>query len=138
MKILLFFMILSINCFSEEIKGYWMTQEGKNNMEAVVYIDKKNQNYSGIIKYIAIVDKEFNIKSLKTEDEIIGFELVRDFVKVDENIYKKGRIIDPETLKVYYASFKIEGNNLILRGSLDSHGILGAKRIWKRVKVSEK
>lgn len=133
MRLIILFMIFGNMLFANSILGYWMTQEGKNGNEAIVLIEKEKNTYIGKIKYIATVDKNFNIISYTNKDEIIGFELVKGFQKIDDVTYKKGRIIDPKSLKEYYASVKLEGDKFILRGSLDSHGILGAKRVWKKV-----
>lgn len=137
MKVLVFFMLMGNLIFANSIKGYWMTQEGKNGKEAIVYIQKVGEIYIGKINYIATVDKKFNILSYTDKDELIGFELVKNFKKVDDLTYNEGRIIDPKSSREYYASVKIDGNNLILRGSLDSYGILGAKRVWKKVNVKK-
>lgn len=133
MRIILLFIILGNMLFANPILGYWMTQEGKTGKEAIVLMEKVGEKYSGKIKYIATVDKKFNIISYTNKDEIIGFELVKDFKKTDNNIYKNGRVIDPKSSREYYASVRVEGEDFILRGSLDPHGILGAKRVWKKV-----
>ncbi|WP_281699182.1 DUF2147 domain-containing protein [Cetobacterium somerae] len=133
MRIIILFMIVGNILFANSILGYWMTQEGKNGKEAIVLIEKEKNTYIGKIKYIATVDKNFNIISYTNKDEIIDFELVKDFQKVDDVTYKKGRIIDPKSSREYYASVKLEGNKFILKGSLDPHGILGAKRVWKKI-----
>ncbi|MCQ8212018.1 DUF2147 domain-containing protein [Cetobacterium somerae] len=133
MRIILMFIILGNVLFANSILGYWMTQEGKTGKEAIVLVEKIGETYNGKIKYIATVDKKFNIISYTNKDEIIGFELVKDFKKVDDNIYKNGRVIDPKSSREYYASVKLEGDKFLLRGSLDPHGILGARRVWKKV-----
>lgn len=133
MRIILMFIILGNVLFANSILGYWMTQEGKTGKEAIVLVEKIGETYSGKIKYIATVDKKFNIISYTNKDEIIGFELVKDFKKVNDNIYKNGRVIDPKSSREYYASVKLEGDKFLLRGSLDPHGILGARRVWKKV-----
>ena len=133
MRIILMFIILGNVLFANSILGYWMTQEGKTGKEAIVLVEKIGETYNGKIKYIATVDKKFNIISYTNKDEIIGFELVKDFKKVDDNIYKNGRVIDPKSSREYYASVKLEGDKFLLRGSLDPHGILGTRRVWKKV-----
>lgn len=133
MKIILMFIFLGNMLFASPILGYWMTQEGKTGKEAIVLIEKVKETYIGKIRYIATVDKKFNIISYTNKDEIIGFELVKDFKKIDDLTYKNGRIIDPKSSKEYYASVKIDGNRFVLRGSLDPHGILGARRVWKKI-----
>ena len=137
MRVILLFVILQNILYANSILGYWMTQEGKNGKEAIVLIekDKNADTYSGKIKYIATVDKQFDIISYTDKDELINFELVRDFKKIDDNTYKSGRVIDPKTSNVYYASAKIKGDKFVLKGSLDSCGILGAKRVWKKVDI---
>ena len=133
MRIILLFIFLGNLLFANPILGYWMTQEGKNGKEAIVLVEKIGETYSGKIKYIATVDKKFNIINYTNKDEIIGFELVKDFKRTDNNIYKNGRVIDPKSSREYYASVRVEEDKFVLRGSLDPHGILGAKRVWKKV-----
>lgn len=133
MKVILLFMVLGNMLFANSILGYWMTQEGKTGKEAIVLIEKVRDTYVGRIKYIATVNKKFDIISYTNRDEIIGFELVKGFKKIDDKTYKNGRVIDPKSSREYYASVKLEGDRFILKGSLDPHGILGAKRVWKKV-----
>lgn len=99
MRIIILFMIVGNMLFANSILGYWMTQEGKNGKEAIVLIEKEKNTYIGKIKYIATVDKNFNIISYTNKDEIIDFELVKDFQKVDDVTYKKGRIIESKKFK---------------------------------------
>ncbi|QNM14887.1 MULTISPECIES: DUF2147 domain-containing protein [Fusobacterium] len=138
MRVILLFLILQSILYANPSLGYWMTQEGKNGKEAIVLIekDKDRDTYSGKIKYIATVDENFDIISYTNKDEIIDFTLIKDLEKTDENIYKNGTIIDPKTSNEYHASAKIKGDKFILRGSLDPCGILGAKRVWKRIDKS--
>jgi uncharacterized protein (DUF2147 family) len=48
--------------------------------------------------------------------------------------YSGGKIYDPSNGKTYYCSFKVEGNTLHVRGSLDKRGFLGRTMDWFRVK----
>ena len=48
--------------------------------------------------------------------------------------YSGGTIYDPGNGKTYYCSFKVDGNTLHVRGSLDKRGFLGRTMDWFRVK----
>ena len=45
-----------------------------------------------------------------------------------------GKVLDPESGKFYYGKIYPQDGKLILRGSLDKHGIFGRNQTWIRAK----
>ncbi len=132
-----FLLIVFINfTFADAFLSYWMTQEGRGQTEAIILIQKLNNKYIGTIKYVAYVDKNFNIIGFSDDDEFINLQIINDLEKTEDNVYKHGTIVDPTSSFKYYLRARVQGNNLILRGSLDPFSILGASRVWKRVDES--
>lgn len=137
MKKILLFLLLNVSIFATSFEGYWMTQEKGYNTQAVIEVQKQGDKYFGQIKYIAIVDKKFNYHGYTFDDKFIGIKLIRDFIKIDENKYRKGRIINPQNNNDYYAKATVERDKLYVRGSLDPFGILGLTRVWKRIDIDD-
>ncbi|MGL6114014.1 DUF2147 domain-containing protein [Cetobacterium sp. SF1] len=132
--------IKGIISFSAEgdICGFWITQEEKNPYEAVIEIRNINEKYFGNIICVTY-EKNGKLYGSKN-DEIIDFSILKNLnYNKNKDFYENGIIINPKNGKKYNASIKIENNKnqMKLRGSLDSFGILGANRIWKRIKLED-
>lgn len=136
MKKLILFTLLNLSAYGNFV-GYWMTQEKGYGTQAVIEVKEENNLYFGTIKYIACVDKKFNYYGYIDKDKFIGIKLIKNFIKLDENRYRKGRVINPQNNKEYYARATVEGDNLYMRGSLDPFSILGLTRVWRRIDIND-
>ncbi len=131
------FLAIKLSIFANPFVGYWMTQEKGYNTQAVIEVKEENDIYTGTIRYIAVVDNKFNYYGYTTDDKYIGLKLLRKFIKLDENRYRKGRVINPQNNKEYYARATVKGDNLHMRGSLDPFSILGLTRVWRRIDIND-
>lgn len=122
---------------AQDVLGKWKLETGT----AIVEVYKSGENFNGKIVWLQdpteadgspAVDKN-NPDPAKQSRKLIGLNMLSG-LKKDGNEYTGGRIYDPENGKTYYCSFKVDGNTLKVRGSLDKRGLLGRTMTWYRVK----
>lgn len=122
---------------AQDVLGKWKLENGS----AIVQVYKSGENYNGKIVWLKkateadgtpAVDKNNPKPELQTR-KLIGLNMLSGLKKTGDE-YTGGRIYDPANGKTYYCSFKVEGNTLRVRGSLDKKGLLGRTMNWYRVK----
>lgn len=122
---------------AQDVLGKWKLENGS----AIVQVYKSGENYNGKIVWLKkateadgtpAVDKNNPKPELQTR-KLIGLNMLSGLKKTGDE-YTGGRIYDPANGKTYYCSFKVEGNTLRVRGSLDKKGLLGRTMNWFRVK----
>lgn len=119
-------------CFAQEadkINGlYWSPHK-----DAKIEIYKKGDKYYGKSVWVANPrkDSENPVKALQSRD-VQGIELLTDFTFV-KDIYKGGKIYDPESGKTYDCKMTLAGNTLKVRGFI-GFSLLGRTEIFERIK----
>jgi hypothetical protein len=118
------------------ISGEWRTVDDKSGeIRSLVHIyqDSLDGLYYGKIvklyKYAdAVCDK---CEGDNKNKPVLGLVII-DGMKVEGRMLKGGTVLDPENGKRYYASLSIDKKTgkLVLRGSLDKHGLLGRNQYW--------
>ena len=137
------FLLSAVSSFSfaEDITGLWQTIDDKTGApKGLVEIRKENDTYVGkIIKVTpraGYTPKEtcVNCPPPYTNKPIIGLDVVTGLKSTDGLNYTSGRILDPNTGKVYNMKAKLSSNGkrLHLRGYLGISA-LGRNQIWIRV-----
>lgn len=119
------------------IEGKWKTVDEDGNPKSIVRIFKAtNGFYYGEV--VELVGRPSNTPCKKCEGNlkdkpIVGMRILTD-LKKDGEKYVKGKILDPESGKVYHCKAQLEesGSKLRLRGSLDSSGLFGRSQTWLR------
>lgn len=141
--LLLLMLMMATMCHGqiEKIVGEWCTIDDEiNEPVSVVKIFKAtNGKYYGKIVRItypgyenAICEKckgELNGKPMK------GMTIIYDMVyDAEKQRLGGGKVLDPNNGKFYYGFiwYDAKKGKLILRGSLDSHGILGRSQEWQK------
>lgn len=119
-----------------DILGEWITVDKNGEEDAVVRIYKAtNGKYYGKIVELLVPGSENDVctqcKDADKDKPILGLIIVRD-MDANGNALTGGRILDPKTGKIYYASITYDKGQLILRGSIDKRGLFGENRHWKR------
>lgn len=130
--------LLSICAASaQDVLGKWKLENGS----AIVQVYKSGESFNGKIVWLKkateadgtpAVDKN-NPDPAKKTRKLLGLNMLFGLKKTGDE-YTGGRIYDPANGKTYYCSFKVEGNSLKVRGSLDKKGVLGRTMTWYRVK----
>jgi uncharacterized protein (DUF2147 family) len=123
--------------FAQDVIGKWKLENGS----AIVEVYKSGDAFNGKIVWLEkpteadgtpAVDKN-NPDPAKQSRKLIGLNMLFGLKKVGDE-YTGGKIYDPANGKTYYCSFKVEGNTLKVRGSLDKKGVIGRTMTWYRVK----
>ena len=139
-KIIFIIAALMLSVFAasaQDVLGKWKLENGS----AIVQVYQSGDSFNGKIVWLQkateadgtpAVDKN-NPDPAKQSRKLMGLNMHFGLKKVgDENT--GGKIYDPANRKTYYCSFKVEGNTLRVRGSLDKKGFLGRTMNWYRVK----
>ena len=123
--------------FAQDVIGKWKLEDGS----AIVEVYQQGDVFNGKIVWLQkateadgspAVDKN-NPDPAKQSRKLMGLNMLSGLKKTG-NEYTGGKIYDPANGKTYYCSFKVEGNTLKVRGSLDKKGVLGRTMTWYRVK----
>ena len=137
-------LLLGINTatFAADITGLWQTIDDKTGApKAQVEIRKEaNGSYAGKIVKVTprpgYTPKEIcdNCPAPYTNKSILGLDIATGLKKTDELNYTGGKILDPNTGKVYGLKAKLSatGKRLHMRGYLGVSA-LGRNQIWIRV-----
>lgn len=122
---------------AQNVLGKWKLENGS----AIVEVYKSGDVFNGKIVWLnkateddgsPAIDKNNPDPALQKR-QLIGLNMLHG-LKFDGEEYSGGKIYDPANGKTYYCSFKVEGNTLRVRGSLDKKGFLGRTMNWYRVK----
>ncbi|HQV24153.1 MAG TPA: DUF2147 domain-containing protein [Acinetobacter sp.] len=137
----LFFSVLSSLAFAEDITGLWQTIDDKTGApKGQVEIRKDaNGNYVGkvvkITPRLGYTPKEICVDcpAPYTNKPILGLDTLTGLKHSSGNNYTGGRILDPNTGKIYSMKAKLSANGkrLHLRGYVGV-SVLGRNQIWIR------
>lgn len=132
----LIFFILSFSTQTAAIEGTWITQDdetGRQKSEVLIY--KENGKLYGKITKLLLPEDEgkkcVNCKGKNKDQPIEGMVIIKD-LKLEDDTWEDGTILDPKSGKVYdcYIGFQ-DSNILKVRGFL-GFSLLGRTQIWKR------
>lgn len=138
--IILLLLVSNIKIFSQvsdDIIGYWLTEDGRGQIQ--IY-KKDNKYYGKIIWTLENKDKTDvnNPDPTLRNRKIIGLEILKDFkFNVEKKIWDGGTIYDPESGNTYSCYIWFENsdkNKLYLKGYILGMKMLGRKTIWTREK----
>ena len=127
--------------FAEDMTGLWQSIDDKTGApKALVEIRKENDTYVGKIVKVTpragYTPKETCVDCPPpyTNKPIIGMDVLTGLKSTDGLNYTSGRILDPNTGKLYSMKAKLSSNGkrLHLRGYLGISA-LGRNQIWIRV-----
>lgn len=134
---LVFLFAISSTSFGQvsKIIGKWRSiddVDGTAKSVVNIYQDSNAKYYGKIEKLFKEPDKLCT--ECKNEDRnkpIVGMVIISDMVEKNGSL-TGGTILDPNNGKVYRCniSYDAKNNNLKVRGSLDSKGLLGRSQIW--------
>lgn len=142
-KFLLSIVMLSLSqfAFAEDISGLWQSIDDQTGApKGIVRISKEsNGTYVGTITKvtprIGYKPKEFcvNCPAPYTNKPIIGLNVIHSLKQKDAENYEGGKILDPNTGKIYSLKAKLSSNGkkLVLRGYIGI-SVLGRSQTWIR------
>lgn len=131
--IFVLFVLFANFIFAESPVGTWKTIDDKTKKaKSYVKIYEYNGKIYGEIKELINPDEPNPLctkcKGQYHKKPIIGMTILWDLVK-DDDEYKNGQIIDPQSGDVYRCKIWVEGNTLKVRGYL---GPLYRTQTWYR------
>ena len=138
-KIIFIIAALMLSAFAasaQDVLGKWKLEDGT----AIVEVYKSGDAFNGKIVWLKepteadgtpAVDNNNPDPALRKR-QLIGLNMLHGLKPAGDE-YSGGKIYDPGNGKTYYCSFKVEGNTLRVRGSLDKRGLLGRTMNWFRV-----
>ncbi len=142
MKKTLFFVCL-FACVSacaqvKTILGEWKTVDDKtgDNYSVVNIYKASNGLYYGKIAKILMGPEDVLCTQCEGADHNVpmaGLVIIRAMhYNENKNQLEGGKVLDPLSGKFYYGKIYPKDGKLVLRGSLDRHGILGRNQTWVR------
>ena len=133
---------ISTFALAQDITGLWQSIDDKTGApKGLVKISKDSGNtYTGTIVKITprvgYTPKEFciNCPAPYTNKPMIGLSVIHDLKKVDDFNFSNGKILDPNSGKIYSLKAKLtpNGKRLILRGYIGV-SVLGRSQTWIRM-----
>ncbi|SJZ34656.1 hypothetical protein SAMN02745174_00146 [Cetobacterium ceti] len=152
MKKFILFLFILINTFifsatnDAWLQGKWITEKAENGNQIVVEFYKKNEKYFGKIIQLTIPKYNKNEKYSGMEKmdlhnpkenlrnrKLKGLDFVSNFT-LENNKLVDGNIYNPENGKTYHCKItKKSDNTLLVKGSIDSMGLIGKSQIWTKI-----
>ena len=120
-------MLMSANCFAQDILGKWLTEAG----DALVEIYQNGDQLNGKIVWL---EKGPETKDIHNSDaklrnrKLMGVNILSGLTKKKDK-WEGGKIYNPKNGKNYKCSIWLDGNELKVRGYI---GILYETQTWKR------
>ena len=120
-------MLMSANCFAQDILGKWLTEAG----DAQVEIYQNGDQLNGKIVWL---EKGSETKDIHNSDaklrnrKLMGVNILSGLTKKKDK-WEGGKIYNPKNGKNYKCSIWLDGNELKVRGYI---GILYETQTWKR------
>lgn len=137
----LFFSVLSSLAFAEDITGLWQTIDDKTGAPKGQVEIRKEANGTFVGKVIKITPRTgYTPKEIcvdcpapYTNKPILGMDVLTGLKQGQGSNYVNGRILDPNTGKIYSMKAKLSANGkrLHLRGYVGV-SVLGRNQIWIR------
>ena len=132
------FIFLSLNCYSQSVFGKWKTIDDKTGeAKSVVEIFENSGKVYG--KVVEIMDaaksgrKCDKCTGTDKDKPVLGLIIIKGLSK-DGDEYNGGKIVDPESGKIYKSFIKLIGKDkLEVRGYI-GFALIGRSQTWIRVK----
>lgn len=132
--IILMLVVISNQAFSQkDIIGNWLTA----SRDAKVQIYEKDGKYFGKIIWVELKNPNDIPKDKKNPDEslrnrnIVGMNILTNFIYDGDNEWTDGEIYDPNNGKTYSCNIKLKGNKLEIRGYVGI-SLFGRTEVWER------
>lgn len=120
----------------KDMLGEWKTVDDKSGkVRSIVKIYKATDGlYYGKILQLMDQPQDVICEPCEGDDHnkpVVGLVIVRGMKDVNGELCD-GKVLDPESGKIYYCRISLKDGKLVLRGSLDKKGFLGRNQTWIR------
>lgn len=130
-------------CAAEDVTGYWKRVNDKSghtlSIAAVYKYQEKiysrilvSYNEAGAVEDSIVAPKK-RVESILGAPFLAGLDFVWGLIDTGKK-WDNGKIIDPETAKIYSCEIWLNEEELIIRGKV---GIFGKNTTWKRASKEE-
>lgn len=131
------FMVSSLSTLAASIEGLWSSSDDQTQEKrAIIQIYQKNQKYYA--KIVQVFKKPGDLGYCHhcpghfKDKPMIGLTFAWNLKLVAENRWGDGKILDPQSGKIYRAQWSLENSNqLMVRGYLGI-SLLGRTKVWTR------
>ena len=127
---------ISVSAFSQatQIVGNWKTVDDKTgDSYSIIHIFKATDGlYYGKIAKMLVGPADLVCEACEGTDHnkpLEGLMIIRGMHEENGEL-RGGKVLDPESGKFYYGKIYLKNGKLVLRGSIDKHGILGRSQTW--------
>ena len=120
-------MLMSANCFAQDILGKWLTEAGDAQVEIYQNGDQLNGKIVWLKKGPETKDIHNSDAKLRNR-KLMGVNILSGLTKKKDK-WEGGKIYNPKNGKNYKCSIWLDGNELKVRGYI---GILYETQTWKR------
>lgn len=130
------FLLFSITSFSQTIVGKWKSIDENSNKEmAIIEVYEQNNTYfAKLIEILQVNKSHANCPdcSAKIKNKsLLGKIIIKD-LKISENEYNSGTLIDPFSNKEYSCNIKPIGNNKLKVRAFTGFYLFGKTQYWIR------
>lgn len=142
MRILVSLMIAFVLGYSAELEGYYMTHKGQKGQQSIVKFFKKGEKYycygfanvDGSAPKKDVHNPNIALRERYDRGAVFVYNLKREG---SSDIFSNGKVYNFDSGEIYYAKITLKGDSLELRGSIDSKGIIGETKIWRKLDKAE-
>jgi uncharacterized protein (DUF2147 family) len=122
---------------ADVIVGKWYTEGAKS----IVEISKVGNKYFGKITWLKDpteadgsnkLDTKNENKALRTQ-QILGLEIIKDFVFIKDKLWEKGTIYNPDDGKTYSCSITLQKDGTLFVRGFIMISLLGKTQVWTKV-----
>lgn len=131
--------LCSLFAYAQElITGDWKTVDDKtgSNFSVVRIYQGSDGFYYGQIARMLVGEPGMRCEACTGEDANVPLEgliIIRGMAyNAAKNQLEGGKVLDPESGKFYFGKIYPKDGKLVLRGSIDKHGIFGRNQEWIR------
>ncbi|WP_310555432.1 DUF2147 domain-containing protein [Flavobacterium sp.] len=137
-RICIFLFLIGLQTNAQSVFGKWKTIDDKTGeAKSIIEIyENAGKVYGKIIDIVDVSKRNFKCEKCTGSDKdkpLIGLHIIKGLTK-DGDEYNGGKIIDPESGKIYKSFIKLSGKDkLEVRGYI-GFALIGRSQTWVRVK----
>lgn len=138
---ILLFSFIQASC-NNDIAGYYLTPRDEvTGRTSIVEIIKKDGKYFGynllFMDELITGNDANNENSILRDRKILGSVFIFNLIKINPSKYTKGRYYDFNSGKIFHLRANFNCNDITFIISVDSIGIFGSKKLYKRLQLSD-
>lgn len=139
-KMIIMWALVSFLCGEDLLSGYYKSHISRKGRQAIIEIFKYEGKFYGY--GFANVDNSPKAKDIHNKNPLLRERWDNEIIFLyglqgDGEVYKNGLVYNIDNGETYNAKVTIKGNELHLRASIDSFGVVGQTRVWHKLSQEE-